>query len=131
MRKRVQVSTLRKKRLKSPSPEVQHPRLTPHRVPGWGCHTTTFPSCINTHPKPILEASLYMTYSLPEVVRSFLGLTGYYQRFVKGFSVIASTLRKGVKFEWDDKCQSSFELLKKIQVSTLRKKRLKSPSPEV
>ena len=51
-------------------------------------------------------------------VRSFLGLVGYYRRFVKGFSVIASSLtkllRKGVKFEWDDKCQSSFEQLKKI-----------------
>ena len=45
-------------------------------------------------------------------VRSFLGLAGYYQWFVKGFSIIASTLtkllRKRVKFEWDDKCQSSF-----------------------
>ena len=46
-------------------------------------------------------------------VRSFLGLAGFYRRFVKEFSVIASLLtkllRKGVKFEWDDKCQSSFE----------------------
>ena len=56
-------------------------------------------------------------------VRSFLGLAGYYRRFVKGFSVIASTLtkllRKGVKFEWDDKCQSSFDQLKKILVEEL------------
>ena len=49
-------------------------------------------------------------------VRSFLGLAGYYRRFVKGFSVIASPLtkllRKGVKFEWSDKCHNSFEQLK-------------------
>ena len=53
-------------------------------------------------------------------VRSFLSLAGYYRRFVQGFSVIASSLtrllRKGVKFEWDDKCQSSFERLKEILV---------------
>ena len=53
-------------------------------------------------------------------VRSFLGLASYYRRFVQGFSVIAFSLtrllRKGVKFEWDDKCQSSFERLKEILV---------------
>ena len=42
-------------------------------------------------------------------VRSFFGLARYYQRFVKGFSVIASTLtkllHKWVKFEWDGKCR--------------------------
>ena len=49
-----------------------------------------------------------------------MGLAGYYQQFVKGFSIIASSLtkllRKGVKFEWDDKWLSSFEQLKKILV---------------
>ena len=53
-------------------------------------------------------------------VRSFLGLIEYYRRFVKGFSVIASPLtkllRKGIKFEWSDKCQKSFEQLKEILV---------------
>ena len=53
-------------------------------------------------------------------VRIFLGLVGYYRRFVQGFSVIASSLtrllRKWVKFEWDDKCQSSFERFKEILV---------------
>ena len=53
-------------------------------------------------------------------VRSFSGLAGYYRRFVRGFSVIASPLtkllRKGIKFEWKDKCQTSFEQLKRMLV---------------
>ena len=53
-------------------------------------------------------------------MRSFLGLAGNYRRFVLGFSIIASSLtrllHKGVKFEWDDKCQSSFKRLKEILV---------------
>ncbi|XP_043809459.1 uncharacterized protein LOC110606868 [Manihot esculenta] len=46
-------------------------------------------------------------------VRSFLELAGYYRRFVKGFSQIAAPLtrllQKNVKFEWNDKCQASFD----------------------
>ena len=53
-------------------------------------------------------------------VRSFLGLVGYYRRFVRGFFVVASPLakllRKGIKFEWTDKCQNSFEQLKGMLV---------------
>ncbi|XP_070057925.1 uncharacterized protein, partial [Nicotiana tomentosiformis] len=49
-------------------------------------------------------------------IRSFLGLTGYYRRFVEGFSSIASTLtrltQKGVPFRWSDECELSFQKLK-------------------
>jgi hypothetical protein len=45
-------------------------------------------------------------------VRSFMGLLGYYQRFIKGFSKIAipitSLQNKGVKFRWRPKCEESF-----------------------
>ncbi|KAA3477304.1 DNA/RNA polymerases superfamily protein [Gossypium australe] len=51
-------------------------------------------------------------------VRSFLGLAGYYQRFVKGLSMIATPmtklLQKDVKFEWSNKCQRSFDHLKAL-----------------
>ena len=50
-------------------------------------------------------------------VRSFLGLAGYYRRFVENFSRIAAPmtklLQKGVPFIWTDQCQKSFEELKK------------------
>ncbi|WMV30015.1 hypothetical protein MTR67_023400 [Solanum verrucosum] len=52
------------------------------------------------------------------VVRSFLGLAGYYRIFVQAFSIIASPLtkllKKGVNFIWDDKCQESFETVKSL-----------------
>ncbi|KAD2805507.1 hypothetical protein E3N88_38884 [Mikania micrantha] len=54
-------------------------------------------------------------------VRSFLGLAGYYRRFVEGFSVIAlpltQLLRKGVKYSWNEEREKSFEELKKRLVS--------------
>ncbi|CAL8163124.1 unnamed protein product [Prunus armeniaca] len=50
-------------------------------------------------------------------VRSFLGLAGYYRRFVERFSSIAAPLtrltRKDVKFEWTEECEHSFQELKK------------------
>ena len=49
-------------------------------------------------------------------VRSFLGLAGYYRKFVEGFSKIAAPLtkltRKDVKYDWVEACRQSFEELK-------------------
>ena len=49
-------------------------------------------------------------------VRSFLGLAGYYKRFVEGFSKITTSLteltRKNQKFVWSDRCENSFQELK-------------------
>ncbi|KAL2232344.1 UNVERIFIED_CONTAM: Transposon Tf2-11 polyprotein [Sesamum indicum] len=55
-------------------------------------------------------------------IRSFLGLAGYYRRFVKDFSIIAkpltNLLKKNAPFNWNDKCAQSFEELKKRLTST-------------
>ncbi|KAA0037242.1 pol protein [Cucumis melo var. makuwa] len=54
-------------------------------------------------------------------IRSFLGLAGYYWRFVEDFSRIASPLtqltRKGTPFVWSPSCESSFQELKQKLVS--------------
>jgi hypothetical protein len=54
-------------------------------------------------------------------VRSFMGLSSYYRRFIKGFSNIASPItslkKKGVKFEWTSKCEERFQQLKDILTS--------------
>jgi hypothetical protein len=50
-------------------------------------------------------------------IRSFLGLAGYYRRFIEGFSKIMkplmTLLEKDIEFKWTSACQASFEELKK------------------
>ena len=56
-----------------------------------------------------------MEWSTPKnvsEVRSFMGLAGYYRRFIEGFSKLAhpitSLQKKGVKFDWTSKCEDHF-----------------------
>ena len=50
-------------------------------------------------------------------IRSFLGLAGYYRRFIENFSKIAkpmtALLKKDTKFHWTKECEASFQELKK------------------
>ena len=52
----------------------------------------------------------------PKEIKQFLGLVGYYRKFVPRFSDLARPLnvltRKDVPFVWTPICQESFELLK-------------------
>ena len=54
-------------------------------------------------------------------IRSFLGLAGYYRRFIENFSKIAKPmtelLKKEKKYEWTEACEVSFQELKKRLVS--------------
>ena len=49
-------------------------------------------------------------------VREFLGMVGYYRKFINRFADIARPMtkltRKGVKFKWTEECQTGFEYLK-------------------
>jgi hypothetical protein len=54
-------------------------------------------------------------------VQSFLGLAGYYRRFVEGFSRLAAPLtrltKKNKKFQWSEECEQSFQELKQHLVT--------------
>ena len=56
----------------------------------------------------------------PKEVKQFLGLIGYYRKFVPRFADVARPLtnltRLDQPFEWSDKCQTSFELLKEVLI---------------
>jgi hypothetical protein len=56
-------------------------------------------------------------------IKSFIGMTGYYQHFIEGFSKIArpmtALLVNKVEFKWTQKCQEAFEALKVKLTTTL------------
>jgi hypothetical protein len=65
--------------------------------------------------KEVLEWKPPMTVS---EVRSFLGLAGYYRRFIPNFSKIVKPitelLKKGNKYVWSEACDEAFKHLKKL-----------------
>ena len=56
----------------------------------------------------------------PKEIKEFLGLVGYYRKFIPRFADIAWPMTNPTwldqPFEWTDKCQSSFELLKEVLI---------------
>jgi len=71
---------------------------------------------IEVDPKKMDAVKCWPRPLTPSDIRSLLGLAGYYRRFVKGFSSIASPLtaltQKKAKFEWSEACEKSFQELK-------------------
>ena len=71
---------------------------------------------IETYPDKIRAVIDWDTPTSVKEVRSFLGLTGYYRKFVPKYSSIASPLtnltKDEVKFHWTAECQEAFESLK-------------------
>jgi hypothetical protein len=72
---------------------------------------------ISVDPSKIQDVLSWNAPMIVSDIRSFLGLTGYYRRFIKGFSritkPITKLLRKDKKFKWTPACEASFQELKK------------------
>ena len=73
---------------------------------------------VHTDPAKIKAVSLLPEPKTVEQVRTFLGLAGYYRRFIPDFATIASPLvnltKKMAKFAWDSQHQHAFHTLKSL-----------------
>ncbi|GJT13608.1 putative reverse transcriptase domain-containing protein [Tanacetum coccineum] len=71
---------------------------------------------IHVDPAKIESVKDWASPKSPTEIRQFLGLAGYYRRFIEGFSKIAKPMtkltQKKVKFVWGDKQEAAFQLLK-------------------
>ena len=70
---------------------------------------------IETDPK---EVEAVKNWTVPKTVtdvRSFIGLTNYYRRFIKDYAKVARPLKL---VEWDEQCQKAFDTLKDLCTST-------------
>ncbi|GKA17040.1 putative reverse transcriptase domain-containing protein [Tanacetum coccineum] len=71
---------------------------------------------IRVDPAKIESIKYWASPKTPTEIQQFLGLAGYYRRFIEGFLKIAKSMtkltQKGVKFDWGDKQEAAFQLIK-------------------
>ncbi|GJZ07986.1 putative reverse transcriptase domain-containing protein [Tanacetum coccineum] len=71
---------------------------------------------IHVHPAKIESIKDWASPKTPTEIRQYLGLAGYYRRFIEEFSKIAKSMtkltQKGVKFDWGEKEENAFQLIK-------------------
>nr|GEZ57039.1 putative reverse transcriptase domain-containing protein [Tanacetum cinerariifolium] len=71
---------------------------------------------IHVDPTKIESIKDWASPKTPTMIRQFLGLAGYYRRFIEGFSNIAKSMtkltQKGIKFYWGEKEENAFQLIK-------------------
>jgi hypothetical protein len=74
------------------------------------------PTGVSTCPKKVQAMSEWLTQQNVRDLRGFLGLAGYYRKFVENFGVLArpltDLLKKHVVFHWNQDHDTSFNILK-------------------
>jgi hypothetical protein len=81
------------------------------------------PEGITVDPSKVKEVLEWKPPTIVSEVRSFLGLTGYYRRFILNFSKImtpiTALLKRENKYVWSEACDEAFKHLKKFLTTLL------------
>ncbi|GJX97811.1 putative reverse transcriptase domain-containing protein [Tanacetum coccineum] len=71
---------------------------------------------IHVDPAKIESIKDWASPKTPTEICQFLGLAGYYRRFIEGFSKITKSMtkltQKGIKFDWGEKEENAFQMIK-------------------
>lgn len=70
---------------------------------------------VRADPRKVADILSWPSPTSKTELKSFMGLAGYYRRFIEGFSKLASPLFRvsGLEvFEWTEECQTAFDSLK-------------------
>ncbi|GKC37143.1 putative reverse transcriptase domain-containing protein [Tanacetum coccineum] len=90
-------------------------------------HEDHLPDGISMDPAKVEAITKWQRPTTVTEVRSFLGLAGFYRKFVEGFSFLALPLtklmRKGEKFVWNEERENSFEELKNVTFLNFRQRK--------
>lgn len=76
---------------------------------------------MSTEPRKILDVQNWAVPTTIKKLRGFLGLAGYYRKFVKDFGLICKPLtqllRKGVPFKWTAVTEAAFQQIKQALIT--------------
>lgn len=76
---------------------------------------------VSTDPSKISAIETWPTPSNVKEVRGFLGLAGYYRKFIRNYGItcrsLTALLKKGVVFHWSETEERAFQALKQVLIS--------------
>jgi hypothetical protein len=72
---------------------------------------------VATKPSKIAVVASWLVLTSVKQLRGFLGLTGYYRRFIKHYGIIikplTNLLKKGTIYQWTSETQQAFKILQR------------------
>jgi len=77
--------------------------------------------CLRSDPEKVRAIAEFPVPKSAKQIRRFLGMSGWYRRFIQNYAILATPLtnllKKGIKIKWSAEAQSSFDALKNALIT--------------